>query len=546
MSLFLTTRKNKGRIYPHFTYQYNYKRTKIYSGVSCKDSFWNNETKKITRGDKDYKLKNLKISSLKTRIDEIVNRYKALGEVLLPPQIKIELEGREKISESKSIRTLPLLSLVEDWENHYMNDVEIQSNTKSKTKSVVKDIKEYIQLTQKDRRRTLLIDDLDKDYCRNFMSWLFDKPTKNGNGLQPHSVDRRFQYLRTFCKWYSIQSKELKRIEITRELKDAKSVSDEETPICLYNSELEKLYDFKGYDFDGESGEYKKYLSNDRANRNKKDGVLDFFYDETKNGLQTYTTYEVYKDLLVFLCSCGVRFSDGVNMKLENFKHSKRNETSILEGGVEAFFTFYQKKTNKKATPRVNEVSFEIYKKYSRGKTHQDYLFPRTSQGKQISDVKFNKHIKNICRSLGFDRKYIERKLGSKGKEKGRTTKELWELVSSHTGRKTFIKTLVLNGNYSSGEIMVQTGHKSERVFQNYYKIEERDLLLKPNSLFLKKKSNFYVNSSDSSVEKIDVDLPPPPSKSLKQKFEELDTIKDMITKKEYDKMRSDLLKNPF
>ena len=31
-----------------------------------------------------------------------------------------------------------------------------------------------------------------------------------------------------------------------------------------------------------------------------------------------------------------------------------------------------------------------------------------------------------------------------------------------------------------------------------------------------------------------------------KQKLEELDTVKGMITKKEYDKMRSDLLKNPF
>jgi Tfp pilus assembly protein PilF len=34
--------------------------------------------------------------------------------------------------------------------------------------------------------------------------------------------------------------------------------------------------------------------------------------------------------------------------------------------------------------------------------------------------------------------------------------------------------------------------------------------------------------------------------KTLKQKLEELGAVKDMITKKEYDKMRSDLLKNPF
>mgnify|MGYP006147232661 CR=1 FL=1 len=36
------------------------------------------------------------------------------------------------------------------------------------------------------------------------------------------------------------------------------------------------------------------------------------------------------------------------------------------------------------------------------------------------------------------------------------------------------------------------------------------------------------------------------PKKTLKQKLEELDVVKGMITKKEYDKIRGDLLKNPF
>jgi integrase len=546
MGIFISYNRRDGKIYPCITYERDKKRTRIYTLVSCKENHWNRETQKITRGDSDYKLKNLKIQALHTRIQEIVNRYEVLGEVLLPQQLKLEIEGREKISESKSLRNLPLQTLVQDWEDYYMKDTEIQQSTKKKTKSVVKDIKDYIVEVQHNEKCILQIDDLDRDFCRNFMSWLFRKPTRNGIGLQPHSVDRRFQYLQSFCKWYSIQSKELKRIELPREIKDAKSVSNEETPICLYDSELERLFNYRGFDFKNER--YKEHLSIDRQNRGKKDGILEFFYDETKNGLQTYTSFEVYKDLLVFLCSCGARFSDGVNMKLEDFKHSKRNSQSNLQDGVEAFFVFYQKKTNKKATPRVNEISFEIYKKYSRGKSKGDYLFPRTPKGNPISDVKFNKHIKTICRVLGFDRKIVVRKLGSKGVEVDREPQPLWELVSSHTGRKTFIKTLVLNGNYSTAEIMAQTGHKSERVFQNYYKIEERDLLLKPNSPFLQKRNNFRVKSDDKKVEVIDVELPPKPQpiKSLKEKLKELEEVKDLVSKEEYELMRKDLLTNPF
>jgi len=559
MSFFLTQKRENQKVYPCFTYETKKKRTRIYTGVVCDEKYWNNETKKVTRGDKEYTDKNIRIKSLGNRIQEIIIRYENIGEILLPQQLKLELKGREKISEAKSIRNLPLLTLVEGWEDYYMSDKEILHSTKTKTKSIIKDIKTYIKEVQSNTKRVLDIDDLDKEFNREFMNWLFNKETRNGVGLQPHSVDRRFQYLSAFCKWFSIQSKEFKKCIIPKEIKDAKSISNDETPICFHDRELETLFNFRGFDFmkpiireDGktdwiESEDFYKYLSKDRANRKNKGGVLELIQEETKYGIQTYTSYEIYKDLMVFLCSCGARYGDGVNMRVGDFKHSKRNPKSSLEGGVEAFFTFYQKKTNSKATPRVNEISFDIFKKYSRGKTKNDFLFPRTSRGNQISDVKFNKHIKIICKILGFDRKVIVRKLGSRGKELDRKSIPLHDLISSHSGRKTYIKTLVLNGNYSIPQIMAQTGHKSEKSFSGYYKIEEKDLLLQENSLFLQKRNNYRIKSNDKSVEKIDVELEPlQPSKSLKDKLKELEDVKDMISEKEYNSMRENLLKNPF
>ena len=335
-------------------------------------------------------------------------------------------------------------------------------------------------------------------------------------------------------------------------------MSNQDDPIFLTDVELEKIINFKEFDFKKkvvldngvvewvESSDYLKYLTKDRQNRSNMNGVLSFFSEITKYGKQTYTSYEVYKDLLVFLCSCGARFSDGINMKVGDFKHKKRNDLSPIEGGFEAFFIFSQKKTNYYATPRVNEVSFEIFKKYSRGKTKEDYLFPRSENGNPIFDTKFNQQIKKICKTIGLKRKVTVRKIGSKGLELEKQELELSQVISSHTGRKTFIKTLVLNSEFSTKEIMVQTGHKSEHIFHSYYRLKEDDLLLKPNSPFLKKRNTYLLPKEAEESEEIDVDLSLPikTEKTLKEKLDELEEVKSLIGLKKYEEMKERILNN--
>ena len=562
MGLSLTQKFNsdKTEVIPHFIYHVkNHPRTKLSSHLKCSIKHWDMEKKRITRKDKDYQIKNISIESFQTRLETIINRFKSNDEILTPSRLRLELKKREFVKESLSFTTLPLLHLIQSWEKEYMGASEIQRTTKSKTKSVVKDIKDYILEVEKESS-TLMIDNLDDVFCRDFMSWLFTKTTLLGEGLQPHSVSRRFQYLQSFCKWYSDNSKEYKRIKIPRELTLSTRISDNEPPICFYNSELQKLFEFRDFDFYTsneivekgkkkiiwlESDKWEQHLTRDRQNRSKMSGVVEFFHDNTKHGMRTYTSWEVYKDFLVFLSSVGCRYSDGVKLKVGDFVHKKRSKTSLLKDGVEGFFRFYQKKTNQEALPRVNEVSFDIYRKYSHGKKSDDYLFPRTDRGNPFSDIKLNKHIKKICKTIGLNRKLTVRKLGSKGVEVSNETKQLWEVVTSHIGRKTYIKTLVLGKHFSSQEIMKMTGHKSERVFNKYYSIEERDLFLKPNSPFLKKQDN-YVLDCKEDVEEVEVDLPPLPKKqlTLKEKVEQLQELKDndFITEEEFEKRKNDLL----
>ena len=561
-SLFLTQKidKKEDKVSPHFTYHQDYKKTKVFTGISCSIKDWDTDNKKVKRSDKNFKLKNLQIDTIRTKLETIVNRYKNNDEILSAQQLKLELKKREIVKKSTSISSLPLYNLIKDWLNDYMSNEVILQSTRNKTKQMARDILDFIEEREKENE-TLLVDDLNQDFSRDFMVWLFNKKYTRGDevivGLSPNSVSRRFVALNIFCKWYSRVSKEYIKVDKPSELKKSVSIIREEDKPYLKNDELQKVYNFNSFNYlkptakDGviewvENKEYHKYLKlkGDTKTKNK-DGIVELMFDKTKYGLQTYTTYEVYKDLFVFLCSVGCRYSDGIRMKLGNFYHSKRSSTSTLEDGVEAYFKFYQKKTNRDSIPRVNEVSYEIYKKYSRGKTKDDYLFPLTENGNFISDVKFNKHIKKICKIIGLNRPFIERRVGISGKEIESKTKKLHEVIKSHVGRRTFIYNMVMDGNYTTEELKVQTGHKKTDVFNSYFKLKE-EIHKKPNTPFLKLHKN--VIERNDEVEEIGVETfePQQYTKSLKEKLKELEDVKDEINEEEYNFLRNKIIKNAF
>ena len=561
MGLFLTQRiSNKDdKVFPLFTYAFRGKKTRVFSGINCKIDDWDLEKKKVKRGDVDHKLKNLSIDTTRSKLESIVNRYKVNDEILTVELFKLEIQKIEYKKESKSISALPLLILIQDWEREYLSDKGIENSTKKKTKSVVKDIKTYIEETENKTKRRLMIDDLNDDFSRDFMVWLFNKPMsrnridENGEiepqrGLQPHTVSRRFQYLLTFCKWYRKQSKEYITVKMPRELKRSLVVSDDEDPIFLFQKELQKVVEFTDFDYrkpitheNGEiewidSNDYYKHLKRQGDNQSsKKKGVLSLIHEKTRYGLIPYTTYEVYKDIFVFLCSVGCRYGDAMNMKVGNFHQTKRRSTSTIEKGVEGYFKYYQAKTKTESIPRINEVSFQLYKKYSRGKKRSDYLFPRTEMGNVISDVKFNKHIKIICEIIGLNRSVTIRKLGLGGKEIRSQTLPLHKVISSHSGRRSYIYHMVMDGNYNTQELKRMVGHRTDRIFHSYYKLKE-EIHNKPNTPFLKSlksDSNSILstpieNTESNEVSRID---------KLKEDFKQ-----GLISKELFEKMYEKLM----
>jgi integrase len=82
-----------------------------------------------------------------------------------------------------------------------------------------------------------------------------------------------------------------------------------------------------------------------------------------------------------------------------------------------------------------------------------------------ISDVKYNKYIKELCQLAGFNDYIIRKKY--RGKELVDLSGLKWQFISSHSARRTFV-TISYELGMSPNAIMKITGHKNMATFLKY------------------------------------------------------------------------------
>jgi integrase len=136
-------------------------------------------------------------------------------------------------------------------------------------------------------------------------------------------------------------------------------------------------------------------------------------------------------------------------------------ETEIYKGAI----TFRQQKTN-------NKVSIPLlYDDTAK------YIEKCKSIG-IMTNSNFNKYIREICRLAKIDDKIEITE--TKGGKRIKTSKPKYELVTSHTGRRSFCTNMILRG-LPADRIMKISGHKTYSSFKSYIKcdIEENTELLK-------------------------------------------------------------------
>ncbi|MFD2743148.1 MULTISPECIES: site-specific integrase [Sphingobacterium] len=153
------------------------------------------------------------------------------------------------------------------------------------------------------------------------------------------------------------------------------------------------------------------------------------------------------RDCMLFLCLTGLRYSDAYNLKRSN----------VADG----FLKYVSIKTKTPSSIPLNPSALKIIAKYSN--TLSDKLLPF------ISNQKMNGHLKEIGMLAELDREVI--KVKYYGSERREFPRKLYEVLTTHIGRKSFISYL-FNQGMDSELIRSLSNHKSISSFARYNKIE--------------------------------------------------------------------------
>lgn len=91
-----------------------------------------------------------------------------------------------------------------------------------------------------------------------------------------------------------------------------------------------------------------------------------------------------------------------------------------------------------------------------------------------LNNSYFNKFVKEVCKIVGFNDDVEGTLMNSKTRRKERGVFEKWQLISSHTCRRSFATNLYLM-NFPTLSIMKITGHTTEASFLKYIKVTPKE-----------------------------------------------------------------------
>ncbi len=169
---------------------------------------------------------------------------------------------------------------------------------------------------------------------------------------------------------------------------------------------------------------------------------------------------KIARDWFLFNCYTGLRWCDLKRVISANIKNN--------------ILTIRTQKTNIKVDIPLHWLVREIVEKYNG-------VLPQLK-----SQQAYGKILKRICKKAGINEKeLVERHEGLKFVRKKFYR---WQMVSAHTARRSFATNAYLSG-IPAARIMKLTGHKSEKTFFEYIKIDklENAKILSEHPFFNKK-----------------------------------------------------------
>jgi integrase len=227
---------------------------------------------------------------------------------------------------------------------------------------------------------------------------------RNNLGLSFGSIGGDFKRVKTVC----LYARDKKHFAINKEVESREFKAPKDKTIFVTLNELE-IETIKNLSFNIENG----YLDNAR-------------------------------NWLIIGCWTGCRVNDLMSLTTDNI---------FLTPKGQKFIKYIQNKTQKTVDIPMHDHVINIIEKIGG--------FPRP-----ISDVKFNIYIKEVCRLAGLNQLVKGSKQNPKTHRKETGLFEKWELIKSHTCRRSFATNHY--EKLSNKLIMAVTGHTTESMLLEY------------------------------------------------------------------------------
>lgn len=156
---------------------------------------------------------------------------------------------------------------------------------------------------------------------------------------------------------------------------------------------------------------------------------------------------ERIRDMFILGCLTALRYSDYSRLTSQNL--------------IDNYIMIRTKKTNVDVKVPAHDYVKEIFKKYHG-------IVPCG-----LCIQYFNKYLKVIMKEIGLNDPITYS--FTKGGKLITVTKEKWQLISSHTARRSAATNMYLTGRMKTLEIMKLTGHRTEQNFFRYIRLTNDD-----------------------------------------------------------------------
>ncbi|MBO9683586.1 MAG: site-specific integrase [Flavisolibacter sp.] len=354
---------------------------------------------------------NGRLTDFKRDIEKIEDKFKANGIVYDVEMVINELTALRQPAAKKESSSKELFSFIDTYiENH--------SSTRVKgSLTVYKSLKSHLQGYEEQTGKKITFDKIDYTFFQGFQNYLVS--------LTKTELDKETQKPKT--------------VKLLNNITVAKQLSTLKTFLSYARTH--------GHDVSNKYTAFKIKRENDL----EVIALTQKEFEILRNlDLSKRPSWDQVRDVFIFSCLTGLRYSDLAQLKWEHIKGDVIDITA--------------KKTGHKTKISLNTLSKAILNKYA----EESRPLPI------ISNQKSNKYLKALCRWAGLTTKEpIVRKYGNKTETE---MIERCDLISMHTGRKTFA-TLSLEAGVPAQKVMKAGGWKDYKSFSRYMNITDESAM---------------------------------------------------------------------